>query len=1094
MILDQAERTRALDPTHSWIVQAPAGSGKTELLVGRFLAMLARVDSPEEVLALTFTRKAAREMQLRILEVLELAQRGILPEEAYQQFNFKLAQAVLLKDQEKNWGLLQNTTRLRISTIDSLCAYLTAQLPITAKFGENFEVTDLPDELYAEAIDQLVLSLKDLLPFNPALQRCLFYLDNRLDRFKDLLKKMLANRSMWLDVIGFGENNMAEILTRSLSQMTQSMLKDLFREWPECLSANILLICGVENLRKNLEQQTADCLFKLQKLAGVLLTDKETLRKQVDKRLGFLPKSVEKNLIEEVLEDLEKYPGFIEQLVRVKSLPISIFPEELSQEGWAMMQDWLEVLKAATAYLQLVFQTRKKVDFSEVALNALQALGDENTPSDILLKLDYQLSHLLVDEYQDTSQHQYRLLSAMTRGWREDQITRGSPRTVFLVGDPMQSIYRFRQADVGLFLKTIEEGLGGLKLGFLHLKVNFRSTPEIIDWINQAFENLFPKQKEGLFGAVSYAPSVAATESTPNQESAVEIYLEESSEQMAAGLAEKISVYQAEFPNHSIAVLVRARSHLRYVLPALSQRKIPYQGVDIENLKERQSVLDCLSLTYALYDLQDQLSWMALLRTPIFGFELNDLCLLAKFNFDGSALNLLDKLKHPDCVSGLSFHAQSRVKILIPRIQSALAWRGRESVSGLTYRLWKSLGFESIQIDDSAERYFELLKQFSPAHILPDKKLLESALENLYARPNDNSANPVEIMTVHKSKGLEFDHVFILMPNQMGRALEKPLLLWQDWVSHSGRHELLMAPHRGKQTEDHPLYDFLYQLEKEKEKMESTRLLYVAATRAKSRLTLIGDIELNPDGEIKKPKSGSVLAGFWPVIQSNIKFVKSNLMNAEKPLVKTANFKRLMTDWTGGFDWPVVPNLENFNHPEKPEYSLDEKILGTVMHRCLELISKLDQLNFEKFNWGLWENKIYQACYLAGASDPARMTQEIIKIGEGMLNNPEGRWCLTPSQPEAKSEFSLFYFDKEYVLDRLFWDEAKQVWVIVDYKFSCPHAEESLETFLTREKQQYQPQLERYAELVRLWQAEKGKRVAIELYLYFPRVNQKIKL
>ncbi len=1109
MILDQHERIQALDPEKSWIVQAPAGSGKTELLVGRFLAMLARVQEPEEVLAITFTKKAASEMQARILAALRTAQLGIEPKAEHEKINFKLAKAVLIHSQKNHWRLLENTGRLRISTIDSLCAYLTAQLPISAKFGENFEVTDLPNDLYQEAMDQLLLGLKENLPFNSALKRCLFYLDNRLDRFKDLLKSMLAKRAMWLDIILKlnPEAGWEEALKKSLDHVTEEMLGNLEEQWPECLNVPVI----------------SDLGLNFHALANILLTDKNTLRKQVDKRQGFLPKSPEKKAMEELLEQLESHPGFIEQLIRIRSLPSQEFTQEFTQEGWALMQDWIEVLKAATAYLQIVFQTRKKVDFTEIALNALQALGDEDSPSDILLRLDYQLSHLLVDEYQDTSQHQYRLLASMVREWQP-----GDGRTIFLVGDPMQSIYRFRQADVGLFLKTIEDGLGEIKLDFLQLKINFRSTPEIIHWINQVFSEIFPKQKEGLFGAVTYAPSSSPNELSCRGEpescvrpKGVEIVLEESPENMANSLAEKIVQYQTEFPNHSMAILVRARSHLKNILPALSNRNIAYRGVDIENLKEKSVVLDCLTLTYALYDLKDDLSWMALLRTPVFGFELKDLLAIAQSddvnNADDAQRIFLEKLEIPELINQLSSHAQNRLKLLLPRIKTALKFKTRESIDVLVFKLWNALGFpEGLNHQEeleSAERYFDLLKKLKPAHRLPEREVLENSLESLYAKPLPDSKNPVEIMTVHKSKGLEFDHVFLVMPNQSSRVMEKPLFLWQDWVSPMGEHELLMAPHRGKEKEDSPLYQFLYGLEKEKDQMEFIRLLYVAATRAKSRLSLIGEIELTPEGEIKKPKSGSALSVFWPVIGAGRSGgiygldIVSPLAGETGPKrigvegqrggqKEGRGIQRIPMNISMGFDLPEIPDLENFNHPEKPEYGLDEKILGVITHRCLEQITNLNldlnlDLNFKKLPKEInhWRSKILSECYLNGASDPEKMAQDILKICEKTLQDPQGQWILE-SHPEAMSELSLWLGHSENIIDRTFIDKNSGARVIIDYKLSQPGSGESMGYFLEREKEKYRDQLERYGKLIKLKESQARE---IQLYLYFPRISQLLK-
>ena len=134
---DQPARMRALDPSGSFIVQAPAGSGKTGLLMQRFLVLLAGVEAPEEIVAITFTRKAAGEMRQRIVLALQSASRNEMPEEEHELRTWELARKALARDVEKGWQLIKNPTRLRIQTIDSLCMALVRQMPVLSpvRFG-----------------------------------------------------------------------------------------------------------------------------------------------------------------------------------------------------------------------------------------------------------------------------------------------------------------------------------------------------------------------------------------------------------------------------------------------------------------------------------------------------------------------------------------------------------------------------------------------------------------------------------------------------------------------------------------------------------------------------------------------------------------------------------------------------------------------------------------------------------------------------------------------------------------------------------------------------------------------------------------------
>ena len=132
---DLAERRRALDPASSFIVQAPAGSGKTELLIQRCLVLLAIVERPEEIAAITFTRKAAAEMRSRIFAALADARTRERPAQAHHAMTWDLARAVLERNDRLGWRLEENATRLRLQTIDSLCASLTRQMPVLARLG-----------------------------------------------------------------------------------------------------------------------------------------------------------------------------------------------------------------------------------------------------------------------------------------------------------------------------------------------------------------------------------------------------------------------------------------------------------------------------------------------------------------------------------------------------------------------------------------------------------------------------------------------------------------------------------------------------------------------------------------------------------------------------------------------------------------------------------------------------------------------------------------------------------------------------------------------------------------------------------------------
>ena len=141
-IIDLEQRQKALDPEKSFLVQAPAGSGKTELLIQRYLRLLSRVDYPEQIISMTFTRKAAEEMKKRILEALKNAETQTEPESPHQRETWKHASKALQRDREKNWRLLENPNQLKILTIDSFCAGLIRQMPIVSCGGGTLDIME----------------------------------------------------------------------------------------------------------------------------------------------------------------------------------------------------------------------------------------------------------------------------------------------------------------------------------------------------------------------------------------------------------------------------------------------------------------------------------------------------------------------------------------------------------------------------------------------------------------------------------------------------------------------------------------------------------------------------------------------------------------------------------------------------------------------------------------------------------------------------------------------------------------------------------------------------------------------------------------
>src|SRR5690606_13092968 len=224
---DYAQRQRALNPELSFIVEAPAGSGKTELLTQRFLNLLTGCDQPEEILAITFTRKAAAEMRHRVLAALDLAGQHE-PEDAHVKQSWQLAREALARDTEKHWQLQLAPHRLQIFTFDSLCSRIANAMPLHSRLGGTLEVSENAADLYDLTIDSLLARLEQEGALQQALANLLQHRDNNFRDVRELLRDMLAKRDAWLPLLGGSgayQEEQREFLEGNLTHLIEDELQ-----------------------------------------------------------------------------------------------------------------------------------------------------------------------------------------------------------------------------------------------------------------------------------------------------------------------------------------------------------------------------------------------------------------------------------------------------------------------------------------------------------------------------------------------------------------------------------------------------------------------------------------------------------------------------------------------------------------------------------------------------------------------------------------------------------------------------------------------------------------------------------------------------
>ncbi len=1066
---DQSARQRALDPSVSFIVQAPAGSGKTELLIQRYLKLLAHVDQPEAVVAITFTKKAAAEMRSRVLAALRDAERGVAPLSLHQQVTSQLAQDVLARDRRAGWHLLQNPSRLPLQTIDALCAHITRQMPWLARFGAPPEITEKADALYREAARHTLLEVEkeERAGADGPISRLLLHLDNDFGIAEKLIARMLETRDQWLRLTGVNpdieqvrvelEGSLREAILRTLSKLHACFPVEIRREFVRVGEVP----CVPEPVLEHRPHW--------QTLLELLLTKKNEWRKTI---VTVIPRAS--------LMRLQRSDALLAALKDLCALPPPCFDDK----QWRAMEAVIQILPKAVAELQMVFRKRGTVDFAELSICSLQALGKVDFPTDLALSLGYRLEHLLIDEFQDTSYTHFELLQKLTAGWDP-----GDARTLFLVGDPMQSIYRFRQAEVGLFLKARQQGIGSIRLEPLTLHVNFRSAPPIVDWVNQTFADMFPCEEHIDSGAVTYTRSSAhATEPGHATPPRVHPFLGDSQAEEAECI---LSLLASGRPG-TTGVLVRARSHLASLVPMLREQRIAFQAIEIDQLGDRPLIQDLMALTFALVHLADRIAWLAILRAPWCGLLIKDLHALSAEDHHSAIWDLLQAQR-----ASLSTDAGSRLERVLPVLASALEQRGRTGLRNLVEQTWIRLGGPACVALDSdledAAAYFDLLEGLEQGGELGDFRALREQVEGLFAQPDSRADGTLQVMTIHKAKGLEFDTVILPGLGQRPRPDENALLTWSEQEG-----KLLFAPIAASGSDPDGVCKYLSHLEKQKNENETKRLLYVAVTRARTQLHLLGCARRNDKaGEPAAAHSGSLLQLLWPAVGRE--FVNKALATPALALIANSadQQQRLIRRVPANWMVPSPPHdvfwkAERVEPVTAPQIAYDWagdhlRHVGTVVHAYLQRVAR-ESLAV----WTAGAIRSHRAGFQALLADlgvsPVDLQQASDRVEAGLRNalrDPRGQWLLE-AHAEAQSEYAVtgVIGGRTYqaVLDRTFVDEAGVRW-IVDFKTSS-HSGSDLETFLDSEQLQYREQLERYALL--MVQADDRP---IRLGLYFPLLN-----
>src|SRR5437667_463634 len=521
------------------------------------------------------------------------------------------------------------------------------------------------------------------------------------------------------------------------------------------------------------------------------------------------------------------------------------------------------------------------------------------------------------------------------------------------------------------------------------------------------------------------------------------------------------------------AILVRKRDALADIVPALKAAGIRYRAIEIERLGEKQVVQDLYALARALSHLGDRVAWLSILRAPWCGLSLQQLYDIAGTSRHATIWELIKD----------DLFLERFTRILAP----AIANRGRGTLRDRVEGVWLALGSPACVEDatdlEDAEIFLDELEKLEHAGAIEDPAALAGRLENLYALPDVAAGDDdLQIMTIHKAKGLEFDTVIVPGLDRGPGRSDPPLFLWKELVGGSsgrppdkgGTGGLLLAPIKETGTDKDLAYKYLKDLDDDAEDTEASRLLYVAATRAEKRLHLLACLPCDEHGDLKKPLAHSLLERAWPAAEEHFPAATEPARVDEirrAPIPVT--LKRLATD----IQLPKLPDAVRWTALAEGRVAEDEiefswagetaRHIGTVAHRWLQRMAddelrgwdtkRIDRLRTDFLRQ--LERRGVQASELKAAADV------VTSALKNTLMDERGRWLLGP-QAESRTEYRVRVHTKDgvstYIVDRAFRAVNGARWVI-DYKTSR-HEGSDVDAFLDRERERYGKQLEAYGQ------------------------------
>jgi len=877
--LNDEQREAVLERGRDVAVTAGAGSGKTYTLVARYTTLLAEGIPPRQIAAITFTKKAALEMRSKVRDALVTMQ----------------VQAIDDSEERQRWAdLSAQMDAARIGTIHSLCTEILRAHPAEAGIDPRFEVLDegVGKAYQSQAVEDTLKNLVSQVHFLPLLQN--IELSSLKDILKTLLEKRLESMEVFQNIILNRKRLTQELQNRLSRPEFQEPLREL-----KSMSESTLIADGGDKLAAILTEvkrlwMDADAALESGDPVTCAAALYDLRRNQLTKT-GGTKGSVSKWIYDELKSNFDLYLNPLTGGKDSKDEPPSVETEVLFEQLLPLLREAFEAVHKA---YQDFMENDQALDFDDLEYKAQKLLQSP----EIRAYWQGELQALLVDEFQDTNRRQQEIVRALT----------GAPGHLFIVGDPRQSIYRFRKADVTVF-KAEEDRIKSEEGRVIELKRTYRAHAPLLDATGNLLDGVINADRPSTPDYyIPFTPMMAhRTEpdvgyKSPHVEFVLGVGEDADSARplMAKALATRLLELKDEkqFDKwDEVALLFRASTGFPFYEEAFEEAGIPFVTVAGKGFYDRPEIRDLMNILRALADPLDDLAFAGLLRSPAFGLTDAALYLLRQSGetfwtaLQGDLLALSEadqiaaKRARDICTTLMPMVDRIPVAELLKQVLDALDYRallatadskGSDTEAKASGgRLWRNVDKLLIDARKTA--------QVSVRSFLDTLETLNDAGAREGEAPAEAEGSVV-LMTIHKSKGLEYPVVVLADAGRTRRGSSENVYL----INELGVTFKLDQPPM--------LYKLAKELDRDQESCEDLRLLYVALTRARSKLLISTHCKMNEKGEIKLDQWAKELVGATGV--QSAEFVEAQGKPFEFQMAK----EHLLRVWCA---FPEIPIL-----------------------------------------------------------------------------------------------------------------------------------------------------------------------------------------